>query len=95
MACPFSNTLLGGLDGVHLDTLVGDYYQPALKYGYRFVLAVATAIDREAKIVTTTKGNFTYDILVLSPGIAYDYEGQFPTWTADKITDIHRLVLLH
>lgn len=88
MACPFSNALLGGLDGAHLDTLIGDYYQPAVKYGYNFVQAVVTAIDREAKIVTTTNGNFTYDILALSPGIVYDYEGQFPTWTADKITEV-------
>lgn len=85
MACPFSNALLGGLDGVTLDTFVGDYYQPAAKYDYSFVQATVTAIDRKAKIVTTTNGNFAYDILVLSPGIAYDYEGQFPTWTADKI----------
>lgn len=88
MACPFSNALLGGLDGVTLDTFVGDYYQPAAKHDYSFVQATVTAIDRKAKIVTTTNGNFAYDILVLSPGIAYDYEGQFPTWSADKIADI-------
>jgi len=88
MACPFSNTLLGGLDGVTLDTFVGDYYQPASKHGYDFVHATVTAIDRKAKTVTTTNGDFAYDILVLSPGIAYDYEKQFPTWDADKIRDV-------
>ncbi|MCW8821263.1 MAG: NAD(P)/FAD-dependent oxidoreductase, partial [Sulfurovum sp.] len=88
MACPFSNALLGGLDGITLDTFVGDYYQPASKHDYSFVQAIVTAIDRKAKIVTTTNGNFAYDILVLSPGIAYDYEGQFPTWSADKIADV-------
>ena len=72
MACPFSNTLLGGLDNVNLDTFVGDYYQPATKHEYNFVHATVTAIDRKAKTVTTTNGNFAYDILVLSPGIAYD-----------------------
>ena len=88
MACPFSNALLGGIDGATLDTFVGDYYQPASKHDYSFVQATVTAIDRKAKIVTTTNGNFAYDILVLSPGIAYDYEGQFPTWSADKIADV-------
>lgn len=88
MACPFSNTLLGGLDNVALDTFVGDYYQPATKYGYNFVHATVTAIDRKAKTVTTTNGNFAYDILVLSPGIAYDYEKQFPKWSAEKIAQV-------
>jgi len=88
MACPFSNTLLGGLDGVSLDTFVGDYYQPAAKYGYSFVQATVTAIDRKAKTVTTTNGDFAYDILVLSPGIAYDYEGQFPAWSKEKIAEV-------
>ncbi len=88
MACPFSNTLLGGLDGVSLGTFVGDYYQPSAKYGYSFVHATVTAIDRKARTVTTTRGDIAYDILVLSPGIAYDYEKQFPTWTAEKIAEV-------
>ncbi len=88
MACPFSNTLLGGLDGVSLDTFVGDYYQPSAKHGYSFVHATVTAIDRKAKTVTTTDGDFAYDILVLSPGIAYDYENQFPEWSQDKIREV-------
>ena len=88
MACPFSNTLLGGLDNVNLDTFVGDYYQPATKHGYNFVHATVTAIDRKAKTVTTTNGDFAYDILVLSPGIAYDYEKQFPKWSKEKISQV-------
>ncbi|HEY9189511.1 MAG TPA: FAD/NAD(P)-binding oxidoreductase [Sulfurovum sp.] len=90
LSCPFSNTLLGGLDDVSLDTLVGDYYQPASKYGYDFVHATVTAIDRKSKVVTTTTGDFAYDILVLSPGIAYDYEKQFPTWSAEKIAEVSK-----
>ncbi|GIT99128.1 FAD/NAD(P)-binding oxidoreductase [Sulfurovum sp. TSL1] len=88
MACPFSNTLLGGLDGVSLDTLVGDYYQPAAKYAYNFVHATVTDIDRKSKTVATTTGDIAYDILVLSPGIAYDYEKQFPAWSAEKIAEV-------
>ena len=88
MACPFSNTYLGGLEEVTLETLTHDFYAPARKHGYNFVQAEVTAIDRNAKTVITTNGNFSYDILVLSPGIAYDYEGQFPEWSAEKIADI-------
>ena len=89
MACPFSNTLLGGLDGVTLSTFVGDYYQPSAKYGYDFLNSEVTAIDRKAKTVsTTTAGDIAYDILVLSPGIAYDYEKQFPKWDAKKIAQV-------
>jgi NADPH-dependent 2,4-dienoyl-CoA reductase/sulfur reductase-like enzyme len=88
MACPFSNALLGGLDGVTLNTFVGDYYQPSAKHGYEFVHATVTDIDRKAKTVTTTNGDFAYDILVLSPGIAYDYEKQFPKWSSDKIREV-------
>ncbi|MEA2048041.1 MAG: FAD/NAD(P)-binding oxidoreductase [Campylobacterota bacterium] len=88
MACPFSNSLLGGLDNVTLDTFVGDYYQPSAKYGYAFVHGTVTAIDRKAKTVTTTNGDFAYDILVLSPGIAYDTAKQFPKWSADKVREV-------
>jgi len=88
MACPFSNALLGGLDNVSLDTFVGDFYQPAQKHGYSFLNAEVTAIDRKAKTVTTTSGDISYDILVLSPGIAYDYEKQFPKWSKEKIAQV-------
>jgi len=88
MACPFSNTLLGGLDNVKLDDFVGDYYQPAANHGYSFVNATVTAIDKAAKTVTTTEGSMSYDILVLSPGIAYDYAGQFPKWSKEKIAEV-------
>ncbi len=88
MACPFSNTLLGGLDGVTLDTFIGDYYQPSAKYGYSFVHGEVTSIDRKAKTVTTTNGDFTYDILVLSPGIAYDTAKQFPKWSGAKVREV-------
>ena len=37
MSCPFSNSYLGGLDDVNLDTLTHDYYAPANKHGYSFV----------------------------------------------------------
>ncbi|MEA1880147.1 MAG: FAD/NAD(P)-binding oxidoreductase [Campylobacterota bacterium] len=89
MACPLSNGLLGGLDDMSLSMFVGDYGQPAMKHGYNFVNSEVTSIDRKAKEVhTTTAGAVGYDILVLSPGIAYDYEKQFPTWSKEKIAHV-------
>ncbi|MDQ7085214.1 MAG: FAD/NAD(P)-binding oxidoreductase [Sulfurovum sp.] len=89
MACPLSNGLLGGLDDMSLSMFVGDYGQPATKYGYTFVNSEVVSIDRKAKEVhTSTAGAVSYDILVLSPGIAYDYEKQFPTWSREKIAHV-------
>ncbi|MCF6243470.1 MAG: NAD(P)/FAD-dependent oxidoreductase [Sulfurovum sp.] len=89
MACPLSNGLLGGLDNMSLSMFVGDYGQPAMKHGYTFVNSEVMSIDRKAKTVTTsTAGDIAYDILVLSPGIAYDYEKQFPKWDATKIAHV-------
>lgn len=89
MSCPISSLYLGGLESVTLDRLTHDFYAPAQKHGYNFVQAEVTAIDRKAKnITTTTAGLIAYDILVLSPGIAYDYETQFPTWDAEKIQNV-------
>ena len=89
MACPLSNGLLGGLDNMSLSMFVGDYGQPAMKYGYTFVNSEVMSIDRKAKEVhTSTAGTIAYDILVLSPGIAYDYEKQFPEWSKEKIAHV-------
>ena len=89
MSCHISSLYLGGLESVTLARLTYDFYQPAQKHGYNFVQAEVTAIDRKAKTVTTTTaGTIAYDILVLSPGIAYDYEKQFPTWSPEKIANV-------
>jgi len=89
MSCPISNLYLGGLESVTLAKLTHDFYAPATKHGYSFVQAEVTAIDRSAKTITTTSaGTIAYDVLVLSPGIAYDYEKQFPTWDAAKISNV-------
>jgi sulfide dehydrogenase [flavocytochrome c] flavoprotein subunit len=88
MACPFSNTYLGGLKDVTLETLTHDFYAPANAHGYDFIQTEVTGIDRKSKTVTTTEGTIDYNILVLSPGIAYDYEGQFPKWSKGKIAHV-------
>jgi NADH dehydrogenase FAD-containing subunit len=91
MSCPVSNTYLGRIKGMSLGTFIHDYAQPVEKYGHAFVKAEVTDIDRAAKVVHTTKGGIGYDYLVLSPGICYDYEGQFPTWDAKKIAHVKRV----
>ena len=90
MACPVSNTYLGKLEGMNLGTFVFDYAQPVEKHGYKMLKSEVVAIDRASKTVTTAAGVISYDILVLSPGIAYDYEGQFPTWSKEKIGQVAR-----
>jgi len=90
MACPFSNTYLGGLSEVDLGVLTHDFYAPAQKHGYHFIQCAVTSINRDHKAVHTTKGSINYDILVLSPGIEYDYEGQFPNWSKEKIAQVQQ-----
>lgn len=90
MSCPFSNTNLGKLEGVNLGTFVFDYAQPVEKHGYNMLQSEVVGIDRDAKEVHTAAGIVQYEILVLSPGIAYNYEGQFPTFSKEKIDSIRR-----
>jgi NADPH-dependent 2,4-dienoyl-CoA reductase/sulfur reductase-like enzyme len=89
MSCPYSNLYLGDIEGVTLDKLIFDYNRPATKYGYRFIHTEVTDIDRDTQTVTTTKGIVDYDILVLAPGIEYNYEAQFKEWSKEKINDVY------
>ncbi|HHS92592.1 MAG TPA: NAD(P)/FAD-dependent oxidoreductase, partial [Campylobacterales bacterium] len=88
MSCPVSSLYLGGLESMSLEQLTHDFYEPARTHGYTFIRGEVTEINRDAKYINTTSGALSYDILVLSPGIAYDYEGQFPTWSASKISKV-------
>lgn len=90
MSCPFSNTNLGKLEGVNLGAFVFDYAQPVNKHGYSMLQSEVLGIDRSAKEIRTAAGIVQYEILVLSPGIAYNYENQFPTFSKDKIDGIRR-----
>lgn len=90
MSCPFSNSLLGGLEDVSLDTLTHDLYSGASAHGYELIQSTVTNIDRKSKTVYTNLGSINYDILLLSPGIAYDYKSQFPTWSDKKIREVQQ-----
>ncbi|MCK9373202.1 MAG: NAD(P)/FAD-dependent oxidoreductase [Sulfuricurvum sp.] len=91
MSCPFSNANLGGIKGVNLGTLTHDYAQAVENFGYGMLHTTVTGIDRAAKVVHTSKGDVGYDILVLAPGICYDYKGQFPEWSDAKIAKARRV----
>ena len=85
MTGPMFNLMLGEIEGVTFNTIIHDRVKPALKYNYSLKYAEVYDIDRVAKKVYTTKGEFDYTYLVLSPGISYDYENQFPKWNKSKI----------
>ncbi|MGB3961316.1 MAG: FAD-dependent oxidoreductase [Sulfurimonas sp.] len=90
MSCPFSNAYLGKLEGLNLGTFIFDYAQPVQAHGYSMLKSEVIGIDRVAKEVHTAAGIVQYEILVLSPGIDYDYENQFPTFSKEKIADLKR-----
>ncbi|MDP2825188.1 MAG: FAD-dependent oxidoreductase [Sulfuritalea sp.] len=50
-----------------------DYAVAARTFGYRFVQAGVTAIDRERRRVQTAQAALDYDWLILAAGIRYDY----------------------
>jgi NADPH-dependent 2,4-dienoyl-CoA reductase/sulfur reductase-like enzyme len=65
--CPFSNTVLGGFNGMQAITFGMDGLRNA---GVRIVQDEATGVDPEARQVALAAGDpLSYDRLVLSPGI--------------------------
>lgn len=68
---PLSNRWLVGLAPEAL--LRHDYRQAAQRWGYRFVAAEVAEIDRAARRVATSAGSFSYDWLILSPGIRENF----------------------
>ncbi|MDQ5946727.1 MAG: hypothetical protein QG619_2157, partial [Pseudomonadota bacterium] len=74
-SCPLSNRWLADkLDG---KLLQHDYAKAAQAFGYTFIRAEVTAIDRERRQVVTGEGNLGYDWLVLAVGIRDDHTAWF------------------
>jgi NADPH-dependent 2,4-dienoyl-CoA reductase/sulfur reductase-like enzyme len=72
---PMSNKWLTGLaDDKYL---IHDYRAAASAYGYTFIQAEVTDIDRDGRRVVTQAGTLDYDWLVLAVGIRYDYEAWY------------------
>jgi NADPH-dependent 2,4-dienoyl-CoA reductase/sulfur reductase-like enzyme len=72
---PLSNKWLAGLTDASL--LTHDYAAAARAFGYTFIRAEVSAIDRERRRVVTAQGTLDYDWLILAVGIRYDYEAWF------------------
>lgn len=72
---PLSNKWLAGL--VDDSRLTRDYQVAARRFGYTFVRAEVTTIDRERRQVRSSAGTFDYDWLVLSCGIGEDFGAWF------------------
>lgn len=56
-----------------LEFITHDFLEGARNGNYTFLQATAHEIDRTSKVVYTNEGTVKYDVLVLAPGIDYDY----------------------
>jgi len=74
-SCPLSNKWL--VDQIDGGVLAHDYAPAARAWGYRFVQAEASVIDRDRRRVVTAAGDIAYDWLVLAPGIRHDWTAWF------------------
>lgn len=74
-SCPLSNKWLVGQLGD--DLLEQDYAAAARYWNYRFVQAAVHAVDRDARRVHSSAGEFAYDWLVLAIGIRHDWTAWF------------------
>lgn len=82
---PLSNQWLDGrIDGA---LLAHDFAAAAKAYGYTFIRAEVSAIDRERRRIHTAGGALDYDWLVLAAGIRHDYAA----WLGDDARAIARV----
>ncbi len=72
---PLSNRWLVGL--ARSEWLRHDYRQAAQRFAYRFVNAEVRGIDRNTREVATAAGKYSYDWLVLAPGIREDFSAWY------------------
>ncbi len=70
ISCPFSNLYLGGMLP-DLSSLTIRYDQLAKNFGIKVVQAEVTGVDAANHTVSTSKGAYPYDRLVISPGIDF------------------------
>lgn len=56
-----------------LEFITHDFLEGARNGSYNFLQATVHEIDRTSKTVFTNEGTVKYDVLVLAPGIDYDY----------------------
>jgi len=71
ISCPLSNLVLGGSRSI--GDLTFGYDALVSHYGIRLVRDDVTAIDVTSRTLTMTRGELTYDRLVIAPGIDFIY----------------------
>lgn len=76
-SCPFSNAWLGEIRNISYEDLNYDYNSAIEKYGYNFINATISDINKDTKIITTEQGNIEYEYLVMAVGIDYNYKKLF------------------
>lgn len=74
-SCPMSSKWL--INVVNTDFLTHPYLPAAKKYGYTFIQAEISDIDRQSKRVHTAQGYVDYDWLIIAGGIRNAYEPWF------------------
>lgn len=74
-SAPLGNKWLAGR--VEERLLTHDYAAAAKAYGYTFIRAEVTGIDREKRRLATPLGALDYDWLVFAVGVRYDYSPWF------------------
>jgi NADH dehydrogenase FAD-containing subunit len=72
VSCPQSNLVLAGMK--KLDDLSRSYDVLKSKYGVKLVNDEVIRIDTDKRIVTTAKGSFPYDRLIVSPGVDFRFD---------------------
>ena len=82
VSCPLSNLVLGGSKTI--EDLTTGYDTLQRKYGVKVVRDEALAIDAEKRTVRLARGDvLTYDRLIVSPGIDFQYDQVPGLQTAD------------
>lgn len=72
VSCPLSNLVLGG--SKTMDDLTFAYSLAQKNHGVQWVKDSVVAIDASQKKVTMTRGEITYDRLIIAPGIDLMYD---------------------
>ncbi len=72
VSCPLSNLVLGG--SKFIDDLTFGYQLLKSNHGIQWVSDQVTAIDVDAKRIALTRGELTYDRLIIAPGIDFIYD---------------------
>ncbi|HSD60288.1 MAG TPA: FAD/NAD(P)-binding oxidoreductase [Burkholderiales bacterium] len=72
VACPFSNLVIAGSRDIRDNSFAQE--KLAANHGIKLVQEEVTALDPAGRLVHTAKGSFSYDRLIVSPGI--DFRGE-------------------